>query len=165
MRFRIVPAALAMLAAALLPGSGQAATATGSIAVSLTILSQCLVVGGTPMTFASTGVMTAALEATSLLTVLCTAGTSYNIGLNLAGTETTAIRQMSGTTVPANKVNYALYHEVGHSTFWGQSIGTDTTPATGNGLPQVYTVYGLVPVQTPAGADIYTESVAVTVTY
>jgi spore coat protein U-like protein len=90
--------------------------------------------------------------------------TPYNIGLD-AGTgsgATVAVRKMSNG---GNTVNYSLYSDSGRSTVWGNTVGTDTVAATGNGTSQSYTVYGRVPAQTTPAAATYTDTITVTVTY
>jgi spore coat protein U-like protein len=48
---------------------------------------------------------------------------------------------------------------------WGQTIGTDTVAATGNGAAQPFTVFGQVPAQTTPSPGLYTDTITVTVTY
>lgn len=45
------------------------------------------------------------------------------------------------------------------------TIGTDTLAGTGNGNVQNLTVYGRVPPQATPAAGVYTDTVAITVTY
>ncbi len=81
-----------------------------------------------------------------------------------AGTgATTAIRLMTG---PASAtINYGLYRDSGRAQTWGVTIGTDTVPGTGNGNVQNLTVFGRVPPQATPAAGVYTDTVAITVTY
>jgi spore coat protein U-like protein len=143
-----------------------AATATGSFGVHITIESSCLVVSATDMTFPNTGVISAAVDGLSSLSVQCTNSTPYNIGLNV-GTgsgATVAVRKMTGPA--AATINYSLYSDSTRLTVWGNTVGTDTVSATGNGAAQPYPVYGrvLFPQTTPA-AGTYNDTITVTVTY
>src|SRR5262249_25674770 len=87
-----------------------------------------------------------------------------NIGLDagLGTGATVAVRKMSNG---ANTINYSLYSDSGRTTVWGNTIGTNTVAATGNGASQSYTVYGRVPAQTTPAAAAYTYTITVTVTY
>ena len=65
----------------------------------------------------------------------------------------------------ANTVNYSLYSDSGRTTVWGNTIGTNTVAATGNGASQSYSVYGRVTAQTTPAPATYSDTVTVTVTY
>jgi spore coat protein U-like protein len=68
-------------------------------------------------------------------------------------------------TSGANTVNYTLYSNSGRTTVWGNTVGTDTQAATGNGSAQSYTVYGRVPSQAAPAPGTYSDTITVTVTY
>ncbi|RUY19730.1 spore coat U domain-containing protein, partial [Mesorhizobium sp. M7A.F.Ca.US.001.04.2.1] len=57
------------------------------------------------------------------------------------------------------------YRDTGRTQPWGITVGTDTVAGTGNGNVQNLTVYGRVPPQTTPAAGVYTDTVAITVTY
>ena len=101
---------------------------------------------------------------TSTIQVQCTNTTPYNIGLN-AGTATGATVTTRKMTNAGNTISYSLYGNAGMTTNWGNTVGTDTVSATGNGAAQSYTVYGQVPAQTTPAAATYTDTITVTVTY
>ncbi len=147
-----------------MPGASQAATSTGSFLVSLTIAAQCALVAATPLTFGSSGVISAPIDATSAITVLCTAGTSYNIALNLAGSETTHHPRDERHHHPGQPGHLRPLSRQRPRQRLGQTNRHGYRGSSGTGLPQIFTVYGRVPVQTPAGTDLYTQTVNVTVT-
>jgi spore coat protein U domain-containing protein, fimbrial subunit CupE1/2/3/6 len=62
-------------------------------------------------------------------------------------------------------VTYSLYTDTGRTTVWGNTVGTDTVAATGNGASQSYTVFGRVPSQSTPAPGTYTDTITVTVTY
>ena len=62
-------------------------------------------------------------------------------------------------------INYSLYTDSGRSTVWGNTVGTDTVSATGNGAAQSFTVYGQVPLQTTPAPALYTDTITLTVSY
>jgi spore coat protein U-like protein len=153
-------------AAALLLASDPAssATTTTTFTVQMTITGSCLILSASTLNFGSQGVLSANVDQTSTLQVQCTNTTPYNIGLD-AGTG-------SGATVNARlmsqggaTVTYSLYSDSGRATVWGNTIGTNTVAATGNGASQSYTVYGRVPPQTTPAPATYTDTITVTVTY
>jgi spore coat protein U-like protein len=139
----------------------QAATATGGILVTTTVLSFCTIVT-LPLAFPTyTSVI---LAGTTTLTVSCTAGTPYNIGLDLGvGTGATiAARKMTFLT---STLNYNLYSDTNHTIVWGPTIATNTVVSAGTGLPQVFSVFGQIPAGQLVAPGLYTDTVTATVTY
>ncbi len=159
--FKIKVASLALLAFAT---ATQAATTTATFNVQMTITSGCAINSASALNFGSSGLIAANIDQTSTIQVQCTNTTPYNIGLDAgAGTgATVAVRKMTNS---GNTIDYSLYSDSGHTTVWGNTVGTDTVSATGNGAAQNFTVYGRVPPQTTPAAAIYADTVTVTVTY
>lgn len=146
-------------------GPAIAATATGNMNVRITIQAECKVVTATDLDFGTRGVIDANIDQTSTLTVQCTNSTPYTVGLSAGGGAgaTVAVRRMTG---PASAtVNYALYRDAARTQVWGVTAGTDVVSGTGNGSAQNLTVYGRVPPQTTPAAGVYSDVVAITVTY
>ena len=153
------------LAAGLLLGQGipaaRAATATSTIAVSATVLSFCSL---TALPLAFGNYSTALVNATTSLTVTCTVGTTYNVGLDVGqGTgATVSLRKMAFNT---SLLGYSLYADAAHSIVWGNTVGTNTQTGTGNGLAQAITVYGQIPAGQAVAPGLYTDTVTATITY
>lgn len=143
----------------------QAATATTSFLVTATVLKFCTVVA-TPMAFGNYTSSTDAIS-TSTITVTCTNGTGYDIGLDAgaAAGATVTTRQMSGTVVTAARLNYFLYSDSSRTVNWGNTVGTDTVHLTAGVAPIVSTVYGRVPSGQFVSPDAYLDTINVTVTY
>lgn len=143
----------------------MAAVATGNMTVRITIQAQCLVQTASDLDFGTNGIIAANIDQTSTIGVQCTAGQTYNVGLSAgAGTgATTAVRVLTGPA--AATINYAIYRDTNRTQTWGVTIGTDTVAGTGNGTVQNITVYGRVPPQSTPAAGVYTDTVAITVTY
>ena len=156
----------AAAATAALGTAADAATATATMSVTLTIAATCTVVSASTLAFPTSGLLTANVDATSTITVLCTNTTPYTISLDkgVNGTSVTA-RQMKGAAASPDSVNYSLYRDASRTQNWGQTIGTDTVAGTGTGSNVGTTVYGRVPAQTSAKPDSYTDTITVTVTY
>jgi spore coat protein U-like protein len=92
------------------------------------------------------------------LTVDCSSGSAYNMGLN-AGTATGATVTSRQMTNGAAKINYSLYSNAARTTNWGNTVGTGTSAS------QSHTVYGSVSAQTTPAPGNYTDTIIVTVTY
>lgn len=141
-----------------------AATATGTLAVSMTIQASCTLASSSGVAFGTQGVLTTNTDASGTLGVQCTSGTPYTVALDAGGgtSATTAARKMSsgGATV-----TYALYRDSGRTQTWGNTQGTDTLAGTGNGSSQTLTVYGRVAAQSTPAPGAYADTVNVTITY
>ena len=158
---------VAAFVAAVLIASGNAAhaaTATTTFSVQMTVTATCTINSASTLNFGTQGVLATNVDQTSAIQVTCTNTTPYNIGLN-AGTGTGATVATRKLTSGANTVNYTLYSNSTRTTVWGNTVGTDTVAATGNGSAQSYTVYGRVPPQTAPAPGTYTDTITVTVTY
>lgn len=141
------------------------ANATGTFAVSITIVGTCTLTTN-PLAFGtvSTGTSNAA-NASATLSVTCPTGLPYNIGLQSvnAGGSGGGGTMKSGTFTLA----YNLYQNSTDTQPWGNTVGTNTVALTGTNAPQTETVYGQV---TQANANAataasYTDTVTVTVFY
>jgi spore coat protein U-like protein len=152
---------------------GSPANATTSVTstfqVNLIIQAECVIRSTAALNFGTLGVLggisgnTINYGSTSVA-VQCTNTTPYDIGLdagNNGGTTTTRLLKGSGSAT----VQYKLWQDAGHTTNWGNAVGTDTAHQIGNGQSQSYTIYGSIPAQTTPAPDTYTDTVTVTVTY
>ena len=143
---------LSTLALGLLSGQAQAATATTTFSVTATNL-------------AFGAYTTAQVDNTSTISVTCTKGTTYNVGLD-AGTSagaTVTTRKMTGPG--GDTLAYALYQDSARTINWGNTVSTDTVIGTGNGSAQTLTVYGRVPAGQFVTPGAYTDTITATITY
>src|SRR3954463_8918806 len=156
----------ALAASFLIPwaGAAHAASTTTTFAVQATITATCTINSASTLNFGTVGVLAANVDQSSTIQVTCTNTTPYNIGLD-AGTGSGATVATRKMTSGANIVNYTLYSNSTRTTVWGNTVGTDTAAATGNGSAQSYTVYARVPPQAPPAPGTYTDTITVTVTY
>lgn len=102
-------------------------------------------------------------DATSTVTVTCTALTAYEIGLD-AGIGTgasVATRVMEDGS--SNTLNYTLYQDALRSTVWGNTQTSDTVTGTGTGLAIPHVVYGRVPTGQTPPPGTYTDTITATV--
>ncbi|MBV9576747.1 MAG: spore coat U domain-containing protein, partial [Gammaproteobacteria bacterium] len=114
-------------------------------------------------------VLSANLDATTNVSVTCTSGSTYNVGLD-AGTgtgATVANRLMTRTSGGTQTIAYSLYQDSGHSTVWGNTVGTDTVSGTGSGSAQSITVYGRIfsTNSTSLPPASYSDTITATITY
>ena len=154
--------AIGVLALGLGSTSVFAATATATFQVSANVQSTC-VISVTAATFGPYTGVVATTQAT--VTVTCSNGTTYNIGLNagLAPLATVTSRSMTG---PASALlNYGLFQDSAHGTNWGNTVGEDTVAGTGTGSPQSLTVFGQVPAGQFASPGAYLDTITATVTF
>lgn len=155
-------AALAL--AALFPTWLGAATKTTTFQVRLTLANDCAI-SASDLDFGSQGVLGANIDQTTTLSVTCTTGAPYSVGLD-AGTaagSTIANRLLAGPA--AATVRYQLYRDAARTQIWGNTPGTDTVAGTGNGAAQTLTVYGRVPPQTTPAAGAYTTNITATINF
>ncbi|QAU22576.1 spore coat U domain-containing protein [Dyella sp. M7H15-1] len=141
-------------------------TATSTFTATLTLQANCSITAN-PLNFGATGVLSAAVNQQTTVSVTCSDTTPYNVGLD-AGTvsgSTVASRLMAGTTVgnTSTTVGFELYQDAGHTTIWGNTQGTNTVGGTGTGAAQSITVYGQAPSQTTPKPDTYQTTVTATV--
>ncbi|MBN1379587.1 MAG: spore coat U domain-containing protein [Gammaproteobacteria bacterium] len=147
--------------------AATAATTTTTFSVTATVIDSCSVSAATlafgnidPIVLAST-----ATDATTTVTVTCSNGTTYDVGLD-AGTGSGANTTTRVLTSGANTMNYQMFSDGGRTTNWGDTVSTDTVAGTGNGAGQALTVYARVPSgQGTVVTGAYTDTITVTVTY
>lgn len=145
-----------------------AATATAQLTVNATVINACTVAAGalpfgnydptsaTPLDGASTP---------PAISVTCTIGESYSIGLNggAGGGSATNPRVMTGT--PGGTLNYDLFQDSGRLTLWGNTSPTNTVNKSGTGVPQTSQVFGRIPALQASPAGAYQDMVTITVSF
>jgi len=148
--------------AATASGGASAATATGSLAVQITIQADCQIASLPALNFGTRGALTAAVDATTTLQVQCTDTTPYSIVMDAGqhSSDVTARKLLSGSAT----ITYSLYRGSCCSTVWGDTVPTGVS-AVGNGSAQSYTVYGRAPAQATPAPGTYSDTVGVTVSF
>jgi len=155
----------------LAPTVAQAATATSNLTVQITVTDSCTIsAGGSVVNFGLRSIISANLDATTVIAVQCTSSSPWSVGLDNGQNVSGSQRRM---TNGSSFVNYNLYTDSGRTNPWltTSSAGSCTGGAgtcvlgTGNGGFQFITIYGRVPgPQTPV-AGFYSDTVIATVTY
>lgn len=166
-RFPTIPKVLAALVigCAIVPSAASAQTAQTTMDVSATVVNAC-VVSATNLAFGNYDPTAAApADASSAITVTCTPGTSFTVGLN-AGTTSGATVSSRMMASGGNRLDYVLYSDAARTTNWGNTPGSDTpAAATAVSSPSILTVYGRVAAQQSVAAGSYTDTVTITVSY
>jgi spore coat protein U-like protein len=160
-----------LLAAGLFCSSAADATTSLStpLTVSATVVTLCVAGIGTPISIASL-TSTSGLTGTGAVTVVCTAGSGYDVkldqGLNSGGSADPTQRKMKNA-LSAATLTYGLYQDAAYSTPWGQTTGSNTMHKSGTGLVDTWPVYIKVDstsAQT-APAGVYSDVVQLSVDY
>jgi spore coat protein U-like protein len=153
---------VAVFSGTLAAQAASAATQTATIGVSATVSTVCTM-SATPLAFGEVAA-TGATPGTASITVNCTGGGAYTVGLDTGLNNVAAQRNLkSGTHLLA----YGLFQDAAFGTVW-TNAGAGLVSGVGNGLPQVLTVYGQVTtgqVLVSGNGTPYTDTVQVTLTY
>lgn len=169
---RLAALATALVSGVLLAGPAGAATSTAALTVQITITAACSVNAATLDfgTNAGTALLAAAVNASTTVSVTCTSGSPYSVGMGNGQNATGSQRRMING---GNYISYDLYTDAGLLNAWTTASNSTTCTSTnscilgtGNGSAQSIDVYGVVPsvaVAPPAGS--YADSVTMTVTY
>jgi spore coat protein U-like protein len=110
--------------------------------------------------FGTHGILSSNIDAAGEVSVTCTNGTPYTIGLN--GGQAAAAPTAREMTGPAT-ILYGIYLDATRTQPWGEALGT-MAAGSGSGLEQSRATYGRVPPQA-ATPGSYQDSVIATVTY
>jgi spore coat protein U-like protein len=159
-----------MLATSAVPA--HAATATATLSVQVTITASCTIAAST-MNFGSvsgTTLLLSVVTGTASVSVTCSSGTPYSIGMDNGLNASGAQRRLASS---GNFLAYGLFTDV--TRLNALTIATDALTCnllgscilgTGNGTAQSSTVYGAIAVVAAApAAGTYTDTVTMTVTY
>jgi spore coat protein U-like protein len=165
MKRLLIAVAAVGIATASLHTTAQAATATGTLGTSATVVNTCSA-GTNTMAYGNVPGLTVStlLNITGTVSVTCTNAAPYNIGLDkgVTGTSVTARLMTDGAT---HTVAYTLFRDAARTLNWGTTVGTDTVTGTGTGAAQTINIYGQIPSQNIGFVNPYTDTVNVTITY
>ena len=157
--------AVALLAAAGISSAANAATASSSFQVNLTIQGECKVQSASNVSFGTHGVIDANIDTTNAIGVQCTNSTPYTVALSAGGGTGATVASRKMTSAANDTVSYALYRDASRTQLWGVTQNVDTASGTGNGAVQTYTAYGRVAAQSTPAMGAYSDLVSVTITY
>ena len=153
---------VATITAFAMAGTAAAQTATGSLTVTADVPESCSVNSPT-LAFGSITDLSVATTATATLSVTCTFGLDYTIGLDDGANYASSTRNMIDST---HLLAYELHRDAARTQVWGDAVVGDRATGTGNGgSADSHTVYGRVPAQinTAYAGTAYTDTVGITV--
>jgi len=168
MRHSFALSALGLALSAAVPVA-NAATATSTFQVTATVNANCSVSAGA-LAFGAYTPGAGDVAKTSTISVNCTKGTTFNVGLD-AGLNASGVIANRAMISGANLLAYQLYSNAGHTNVWGSTVGADTVAGTGAGMGvaqvQSLTINGLISdaANLAAAAGSYSDTVTVTVSY
>ncbi len=138
--------------------SVNAATVNDTFDSTIILQDDCDIVTLNDLDFGTHGLITANIDSSSTLSVQCTIGTTYDIGLNFG---VNGFRRMA---TGGNTIFYDLYQDASRTTWW-DPFPFGAVGGTGTGSPQPYTIYGRVFNQATPPNGTYTDTITVTVTF
>ncbi len=121
-------------------------------------------VTATDVDFGTQTLLNANLDQSSTISVRCPIAVPYTIGLD-GGTSAATDPAQRLMTNGTDDIMYGIYQNAARTAAWGNTIGTNTVSATGTGAFQNFTAFLRIPPQATPPADIYDDSVVVTITY
>jgi spore coat protein U-like protein len=143
-------------------GSGSGTT-TYPFSVGASVAPRCQLATASDMNFGSPASNFGGnINQTSGISMTCTSGTAWQIGLDNGQNALAGTRRMLGG---GNTVAYELYRDNGRTLRWGNTLNTDTLSGSGSGTTQTLSVYGRVVPQAGVAAGSYSDKITVTITY
>jgi spore coat protein U-like protein len=144
------------------PNAAAAATATGTMGVSVTVVDSCAV-SAIPLVMSTYLSSAASSTGSTALTVTCTIATAVaSIGLDFGANALTGVAQLKAPGY-APLIPYALYQDPLYATAWTDAAMPAAYAAIAT--PALYTVYA----KAPGGANVptgtYNDTVNILVTY
>jgi spore coat protein U-like protein len=160
-------AALAALFVAVAPA--RALTSTGTVTVKATVAALC-VLNSPTLTFGAYDPTTVGpIDLSTTLTVNCTKGTAWVIGLDQGLNGGVGVRNMKDTGTSGDVLHYELYTDVAGGTAWtnGATASASVKSGTGTGAAagQNVTVFGRLFAGQFVTASSYQDSVKATVNF
>ncbi len=154
------------LTLAILCNPTMAGTASGTLSVTASVASVCIIGGATLGFGVYNPTAAVATTATTTVTLTCSLGTLYNIGMS-AGAGANATTTLRVMTATGGTLGYRLFRDVGLTLNWGNTVGTDTLSGTSSATSLINTIniYGQIPAGEAAAIGSYTDTVTMTVTY
>lgn len=140
----------------------HAATTSTTFNVTATVLNSCAV-SATDLAFGTYDPASVTDKSgASTITVTCTLGTAYDLGLNNGANASGSTRRMASG---ASRLSYQIYKDVGATQVLGTvaaALGV-TGIGTGVGVPTL--IYGVIPKAQNVGSGAYSDVITVTIDY
>ncbi len=98
----------------------------------------------------------------SQMTVNCTSGTDYDVGLSAGSGSGASVTTRKMTSSASGTLNYQLFQNAARTVNWGNTAGTDSVSGTGTGAAQTLNVYPQAAANQAVAPGTYTDTIAVT---
>lgn len=140
-------------------------TITGTLPVTATVVNggKCTLGGVTNMIFPQYSPLNSQPDyATGSVTVTCTNGKPYDIGINKGlGDGATEEKRMLTRRGGKQELKYGLFQDGNHKYNYGTILGRNTLHQLGIGSSQTITIYGEIPINQPVEPGTYTDTVTI----
>ncbi len=156
---RMLSNALLGLSSALVAITPATAQLQTSFQVTASVAGTCSAVTATELAFGNYD--GSQNDRTGTITITCSTGTDYEIGLNDGVNYSAPNRRMKHGT--ADFLNYELYSDAGRTTRWGNDDSSDVHMSS-DGTAQNINVYGRMPAGQSGPIGSYADTITVTVT-
>lgn len=144
-------------------GEKAQASQTATFTVQATIKGTCTAIAVPDVDFTFYDSTAAAAVKTTNVSVTCSNGTPYNVGLNKGANGADVNNRKMKASSGADTLNYSITKP--GNTNWGDT-GADRVSGTGNGLAQPIVATLTLPAgQNGKAPDIYKDTITATVTY
>lgn len=132
-----------------------------TIDITATVLPSCTIVAGGVALQITNFSKTQSYSGTTTISVLCTKGTNFVIGLDngTSSGATAASRKVKNRT---NYLNYSLYKDSGNALVWGNS-STNSLAGIATGQRQIFNVYAKIPTGQKSVPGKYLDSINVSI--
>lgn len=147
------------------PGTcGTYVSSSFSFTASAPVTAGCRIGSATELNFGTApGSFGTNLDQTSTITMTCTSGLAWQLGLDNGQNAAGTTRRLRGGGT--NYVAYELYRNAARTLRWGNLLNSDTLSGSGTGASQAVPVFGRVGPQAALPAGSYSDRITVTVTY
>lgn len=149
-------------------GPVNTGTATAVVNISLVINNDCII-NAPNISFGTAPLVSAFSPVTQTISVQCTKGTSYTVGLSDGSNASSGQRRMANGS---NYISYEIYQGSGGTTRWGSTAGqtrssgsADVNPGAGTGNSTQGFIYNskVLSGQTTPPAGTYTDTIVINV--
>jgi spore coat protein U-like protein len=142
-----------------------AATLSGTLDVSATVISSCILNSASPILFPRYSSLDPRPDRTaSIVVVTCSPQTPYSVGFD-KGKSSAATTSNHLFEEGGGKFSYVLLRKPNTKEYWGDQVGSDTVSGVGTGFPQQLSVYGEIAPGQQIPYGHYSDTVRVILTF
>ena len=152
-----------------LAGQDQNGSGTVPITVTMTVTNDCTTITAPNISFGSAPLVSSFSTVSQTISVVCTKGSSYTVGLSNGSNSANGVRNMISSA--GNRLSYDIYKGSSTTSRWGPSgservNSTDSSPIAGDGTTRIfsYTAKVLTTQNTPV-AGSYSDNVVVDLSF